>query len=377
MSDVIVKPVNDKSGRMDFLNVPFTVFRDDANWVAPLFLERLDHINPKKNPYFEHAEAQLFVAYRDGKPVGRISAQDDSLRLEIHKDNAGLFGFLDAPDDAEIFAVLLNAAAQWLKARGRSKMLGPFNFSINDEMGMLIDGFDTPPNMMMAHSRAHYSKQVEALGMTKAKDVLAYHYEFNEPPALVGRLQKRALASKDFSVRPLNMRDMKSEIRLIMSIFNDAWSNNWGFVPFTESELNKLGNDLKLLVNGNYAAIAFYKGEPAAVVISLPNLNDWIAGMNGRLLPFNWAKLVARVLRKKPRSLRMPLMGVIKKFHDTPVGATLATLIVEAMRSYHASRGGKTGELSWILEENYPVRKMIESFGGRAYKTYRIYEKAI
>ncbi len=373
-----VKPVTDKSSKRDFLEVPHVVFRDDPHWVAPLYLERDEHLDPRKNPYFEHAEVQLFVAYKDGKPVGRISAQNDQLRLKIHNDNNGMFGFLDAVDDQKVFNALTDAAGNWLRSCGRSGMIGPFSFSINDETGMLIDGFNSSPNMMMGHGCPHYAVHMDALGFQKAKDVIAYHYDFGpEAPALVTRVQQRAMASGDFSIRPLKLSDMKNEIRVIMDIFNDAWSNNWGFVPWTEAELDKLGKDLKLLVTGHYGYIASYKGEPAAFVITLPNLNDWIKGMSGKLLPFNWAKLAAKVIKKKPTSLRMPLMGVRRKFHSTPTGSALSVLVIEAARQYHVSRGGKTGELSWILEDNYPVRKIIEAFGCVPYKTYRIYEKAL
>jgi hypothetical protein len=373
-----VKHVVDKAGKRDFLSVPHVVYKDDPHWVAPLYLERDEHLDPRKNPYFQHAEVQLFVAYKNGRPVGRISAQNDTLRLETHKDNKGMFGFLDAVDEPEIFTALTEAAGDWLKAKGRSAMIGPFSFSINDETGMLIDGFESSPNMMMGHARPHYSRNMDILGFKKAKDVIAYHYDLSrDVPPLVKRVQQRAMASGDFTIRPLKLSDMKNEIRLIMDIFNDAWSNNWGFVPWTEAELDKLGKDLKLLVTGQYGYIASYKGEPAAFLVTLPNLNDWIKGMKGKLLPFNWAKLIGKVIQKKPESLRMPLMGVRRKFHSTPAGSALAILIIEAARNYHVSRGGKTAELSWILENNYPVRKMIESSGGVPYKTYRIYEKAL
>lgn len=376
MSNIIVKPVTSKTDKMDFLQVPFTVYKDDPNWVAPLFLERLDHINPRKNPYFQHADVQLFVAYKDDKPVGRISAQDDHLRTKIHKDNKGMFGFIDSLDEAPIYAALTQAAAQWLKARGRSGMLGPFNFSVNDEMGLLVEGFNTPPSMMMPHGKAYAAARLEEQGFTKAKDVIAYFYELGPQPAILQKVQKRALASGDFAIRPMNLKDMQNEIRLIRDIFNDAWSANWGFVEWTEAELDKLGKDLKLLLNGNFGYIASYKGEPAAFVVTLPNLNEWISGMNGRLLPFNWARLISHVIRKKPKTYRMPLMGVRRKYHSTLVGSSLATLVIDAARGYHYARGGKTAELSWILEDNWPVRKIIEAFGATPYKTYRIYDKA-
>ncbi len=375
MSDLSVKEVTDKKDIRDFLEVPFVTYANDPNWVAPLFFERKEHLDPKKNPYFQHADVKLFVTYRGGKPVGRISAQDDRLRLEIHKDNRGLFGFFDSVDDPAVATALTSAAEDWLKSRGRSGVLGPFNFSINEEMGLLVDGFGTPPNAMMPHGRPHYASLLEEQGFSKAKDVIAYHYTLGPQPAILQKVVKRAMASGDFSVRPVNIKDMKNEIRLIRDIFNDAWSANWGFVEWTEAELDKLGKDLKLLVNGNFGYIASYRGEPAAFVVTLPNINEWISGMNGKLLPFNWVKLVGHVIRKKPNSYRMPLMGVRRKFHSTLTGSSLATLVIDAARGYHYARGGKTAELSWILEDNYPVRKIIEAFGATPYKTYRIYQK--
>jgi hypothetical protein len=375
MSEVTVKPVTDKAGRNDFLQVPFHVFRDDSHWVAPLFLERYEQLDPKKNPFFQHAEVQLFVAYKGGKAVGRISAQNDRLRLQHQPDNCGMFGMFDCVDDKDVAEALTSSAASWLKDRGRTGMLGPFSLSINDEMGLLIEGFDTPPSMFMAHSRPHQRGLLEDLGFTKAKDVIAFHYDFGAQPEVLQRVQKRALANGDYTLRPLDLKNIQSEVRVLISIFNDAWSGNWGFVPFTEAELTKLAKDLKLLINSNFGAVASYKGEPAAFVVTLPNLNEYIKGMNGRLLPFNWAKLASRVLRKRPETFRMPLMGVRRKFHGTAVGSILANLVVESARSYHVTRGGTSAELSWILEDNYPVIKMIETFGGKPYKTYRIFKK--
>jgi hypothetical protein len=375
MSTVSIVPVSGKSGLKDFLHVPFTVYKDDPNWVAPLFLERQDHLNPKKNPFFEHAEAQLFVAYRSGKPVGRISAQDDRLRLQHQPDNCGMFGFFDCIDEKDVANELIHAAEDWLKGRGRSGMLGPFCFSINDEMGLLIDGFDTPPSMMMPHGRPHMRALLEGAGLTKAKDVIAYHYEFGGQSTLMKRVKARALSSGDFTLRPLNTKDFQSEVRVLMSIFNDAWSGNWGFVPFTEAESSKLATDMKMLIGPGFGAVASYKGEPAAFVVTLPNLNEYIKGMNGRILPFNWIRLAMNVLRKRPQTFRMPLMGVRRKFHGTSVGSTLAALVIEEVKEYQLSRGGTSAELSWILEDNLPVRKIIETFNATPYKTYRIFKK--
>jgi hypothetical protein len=376
MSDIQVRPVNDKKGTRDFLDVPFALYRDDPTWVAPLYLERLDHLNPKKNPYFKHAEAQLFVAYRGGRPVGRISAQHDRLRLEHHKDNTGQFGFFESENDPAIAQALFTAAEHWLKARGLARVQGPFNFSINDELGLLVKGFERKPNMMMGHARPYYDALVAGNGYRKIKDLIAYYTEDLGPlPPLLMRVTKRALASGDIVIRPLDKKNIKHDIAIVMDIFNDAWSHNWGFVPFTSAELEKLANDMKMLVHGDYVAIATYKGELAAMSVTLPNLNDWIDGFNGRLLPFNWLKLAKSVIAKRPHSIRMPLLGVRKKFQDSLAGSALAVSVIDHVRNYHISRGTKACEMSWILEDNMRIRHIIEELGGIADKTYRIYGK--
>jgi GNAT superfamily N-acetyltransferase len=373
-----VKPVQGKAGIKDFLQVPFEIYAKDPLWVAPLFVERLDHLNPRKNPYFDHAEAQLFVAYRDGVPVGRISAQDDRLRKEHHRDGVGQFGFFECVDDGEVAAALFNAAKNWLKARGFSAMQGPYSFSINDEIGVLIEGFDTPANMMMGHAVPYYDRLIKSQGLDKAKDVVAYFTDNDGPLSpVLQRILKRATASPELSVRPLNKKNIKSEIAIIMKIFNDAWSDNWGFVPFTDKELAKLGSDLKMLVADDFGAIAYVKGEPAAFTVTLPNLNEWIDGFNGKLLPFNWMKLAGRVIAKKPRTVRMPLMGVLKKYQDGALGSTLALMVINAIREAHIKRGVKGCEMSWILEDNLRTRHIVETVGAKHYKTYRVYEKAI
>ena len=375
---VRVIPVRSKAERKAFLDVPFALYRDDPNWVAPLYLERYEHLDPKKNPYFRHAEVELFIAMKGDRPVGRISAQVCRLRSDLYRDGAGQFGFLEAENDPEVFAALLEAAAHWLEDRGMSSLQGPFNFSINDEMGLLIDGFDTPPSMMMGHALPYYAERMDALGFAKAKDVIAYDFrDSGEMPQTLKAAYERALASNELRVRPLDKKNLMRELEIIVSIANDAWSDNWGFVPWTQEEMTALGNNLKMLVTGDYIAIAEYKGEPAAMAVSLPNINDWIHGLNGRLLPFGWAKLAYNLLARPPRSVRMPLMGLRKKYHRSSIGAVLGMATLARVRNYHVGRGTLRGELSWILEDNKRMRHMIEAFGGVPYKTYRIYEKAI
>jgi hypothetical protein len=364
--------------KVAFLRVPRLVFADDTNWIAPLDLERREHLDPRKNPYFQHADVQLFVAYDGDRPVGRISAQHDRLRLEHHHDGRGQFGFLDAIDDARVFTALLGAAEDWLRKRGLTATHGPFNFSINDEMGLLVSGFDTPPNMMMGHALPYYARHLEASGYGKIKDVLAYDYEGLIPlPRAMQVMLDKVKATGDLTLRPLSKKHLDRDLAIIIDIFNDAWSGNWGFVPMTREEITALGKNLKMLVGENYISIASYKGVPAAMAITLPNLNDWIRDLDGKLLPLGWAKLAWRLLMKPPRSVRMPLMGVRRRYHNTIIGSALAGAVIDTLRSYHLGQGTKHGELSWILEDNKPMRRIIEALGGTPYKTYRIYEKSL
>jgi GNAT superfamily N-acetyltransferase len=375
---ISVRPVTGKADLKAFLDLPFRLYANDPNWVAPLYLERLEHLDPKKNPYFRHAEVALFLAYEGTRPVGRVSAQFCRLRAARHGDGVGQFGFLEAVDDPAVFAALFAKASEWLAAQGASRLQGPFNFSINDELGLLVEGFDTPPSMMMAHALPYYAGRIEEQGFAKAKDMIAYDFaDSGELPRVLQLSLKRAQANPDIRLRPLDKKKLMSELEIIVSIANDAWSSNWGFVPWTQEEMTALGNNLKLLVTGDYIAIAEYKGEPAAMAVSLPNINDWIAGLNGKLLPFGWARLAWNLFARPPRSIRMPLMGVRKAYHGSAIGGVLGMAALARVRNYHVSRGTMKGELSWILEDNMPMRHMIEAFGGKPYKTYRIYEKPI
>jgi hypothetical protein len=370
-----VRPADGASDLAKFLAVPFPIYAGDPNWVAPLFLERKEHLDPRKNPYFAHADVQLFLAERDGKPVGRISAQIDRLRLEKHRDNTGQFGFLEAPDDREVFAALLGAAERWLAERGMKRVQGPFSFSINDETGLLIHGFDRPPSMMMGHARPYYAIHLDALGYRKAKDVIAYDYDARNPlPRSMAAIVEKAKRSANLVIRPFSKNNLARDLAIVIDIFNDAWSDNWGFTPMTKEEVTALGKNLKMLVNDGYIAIAELSGEPAAMAVSLPDINRWIAGLNGKLLPFGWLK-VMRHLFRPPEAARIPLMGVKKIHHGTPMSAALALGVIDAIRAYHSGRGTYRAELSWILEDNWPMRRIIESLGAVAYKTYRVYEK--
>jgi GNAT superfamily N-acetyltransferase len=230
----------------------------------------------------------------------------------------------------------------------------------------------------MGHALPYYARHVEALGYRKAKDVFAYDYNALIPlPRSMQAMVDKIRSAGDLSIRPLSKRHLERDLAIIISIFNDAWSQNWGFVPMTHEEITVLGKNLKMLVGERYVAIANYVGEPAAMAVSLPNLNDWISDLDGKVLPFGWAKLAWRLLARPPRSVRIPLMGVRQHYQGTAIGSALALSVIDAVRSYHLSRGTTRAELSWILEDNLPMRRMIEALGGVAYKTYRIYEKSL
>ncbi len=378
IAGVEIRQVVTKADKMAFLRVPFRVFAGDKNWVPQLFLERLEHLDPKKNPFFDHAEVAFWVAFRAGEPVGRISAQICSIHQRQYPTKTGQFGFLDAIDDETVFNQLLSVAANWLQSRGMKHIQGPFSLSINDEAGLLVDGFDTPPSLMMGHARPYYAKHLERLGYFKVKDLIAYDYSFATGDfTVIERLTKRMKKTANLSVRPLDKKNLDRDLAIIIDIFADAWSENWGYVPMTQAEIDMLGKNLKMLVKEGYVAIASIDGEPQAMGVTLPNLNDAIYDLNGKVFPFGWLKIIWRIIIRPPKSVRLLLMGVRKRYHNTTRGTALAVSMINELRHYHHGRGTQNCEMSWVLEDNKAMRHMIEFLGAKSYKTYRIYERAI
>lgn len=358
--------------------MPCGLYADDPNWVAPLRFERLEHLDPRKNPYFAQAEVAYWTAWRGTRPVGRISAQVNRAHLARHQDASGHFGFLEGADDPAVFEALFGAVEAWLTERGMNRAVGPFSLSINDESGLLVEGFDRPPALMMGHARPYYAGRVEACGYRKARDLLAYRYELSEaPPANVVALVEKLESDPTLRIRPLDMRRYDEDIATIVEIFNDAWADNWGFVPLTSEEARFLAKNLRPLVTPDFVAIAEMAGKPVAMAVTLPNLNEAIADLGGRLLPFGWAKLVWRLKLRGLASARLPLMGVRQAYRNGPLGAALALGVIEAVRARHAAAGTRWAELSWVLEDNRPVRRIIEMLGAKPYKTYRMYEKEL
>jgi hypothetical protein len=375
---VTVEAVAGRAEMRRFLEVPWTIYADDPNWVPPLIFERLQHLDPAKNPYFDRAEAAFWTARRGETLVGRISAQVNRAHLEAHDDATGHFGFLEAADDEAVFEALLSAAEGWLHDRDMTRVVGPFSLSINDESGLLIDGFDTPPYLLMGHNPPYYPRRLEAQGYRKVKDLIAYSFDLTrDPPAIAVAALEKLKRNPDLRLRPLDMAHFEADMATIVDIFNDAWSNNWGYVPMSPEEVRFMGENLKPLVKPGFICIAELKGEPVAMAVTLPNVNEAIADLDGRLLPFGWAKLLWRLKVKGLKSARMPLMGVRRHLHGTPLGFALALAVIETTRRSHLQYGTTLSELSWVLEDNRPVRRAIELPGGQPYKTYRLYEKGL
>ena len=370
----IVK-VNNRKDLNDFIRLPWSLYRDDPMWVPPLLLERRMHLSAK-NPYFEHAKFCSWIAYRDDMPVGRISAQIDRLHVERYQDATGFFGMLEAEDDIRTFQILLNTAQNWLRKQGMRRICGPFNLSINQELGLLVDGFDAPPSLMMGHARPYYASNIEKCGYQKEKDLLAYMINADFKMAAAGK-RVMARSQDQIQIRNLKKSNFIDELKVIRDVFNDAWSQNWNFVPFTSAEFDHLGKDLKMLAEEDLVKIAEINGEPSAFIVVLPNINEIIRDLNGKLLPFGWLKMLWRLKIKYPKTSRIPLMGVRCRYHDTLMGAALAFSVIAAVQQSALKRGLEKVELSWILEDNKGMRSIIESIGGYVYKTYRIFSKQL
>jgi hypothetical protein len=378
MTDLEVVAVSSRRDLDDFIALPHAIFADDPNWIAPLHAERHDHLNRRRNPYFRHAEAQLFLARRGGRAIGRISAQIDRLQPQHPAGPTGQFGFLDAIDDSEVFAGLLHRAECWLRDRGRTRIEGPFSFSINDESGLLVEGFHKPPFIMMGHGRPYYARHVLTANYHPLKDLLAYEYDLRNPiPRAAEAMIAKNRASGKLVIRPLSKRNLSRDLETIIDIFNDAWCDNWNFVPMTSEEINRLGNILRLLVPAGHVAIAYWQGEPAAMVVTLPDINGMIRDLDGRLLPFGWAKLLWRLKFRHHAGARLPLMGVRRRYRSTSVSAMLCFALIATVRDYHLARGTLRSELSWVLQDNMPLRHILDAIGAVPYKTYRVYEKTL
>lgn len=360
-----------------FLDVVDTIYRDDPHYIRPLDMDLKDRLSPKKNPFFEHAEGTVFTAHRAGKCVGRVTAQIDREHQARYKDDVGFFGFLDTIDDAEVARALLEQAERWLKARGMKTARGPFSLSINDEIGCLVDGFDSPPTLMNPHHRPYQGGLIERAGYAKAKDVFGWRYEVGEPNARVKKAQEDIRAMPEVSVRKLSTKTIDKDVDSTLDIFNDAWSENWSYVPATRREAEKMAADLKMFLVPDITVLVLIDNEPAAVALALPNVNELIPDLHGKLFPLGLPKLLWRLKVEGARSGRLLILGIKKKFRTQRKYAALSLFLYAEMNDGGRRAGMTWGELGWTLEDNAAVNAGIRMMGAKKYKVYRVYEKSL
>jgi GNAT superfamily N-acetyltransferase len=380
---VAIREVTSASDRRAFVGYQWQANEGDRHWVPPLKSEVMGLITPEKNPWFEHAEAAFFLAERGGKIVGRISAQIDRLVLAMPEEQGGgpgtgHWGMLEAAD-GEVVAALLERAEEWLRSRGMTRSVGPFSLSIWDEPGLLVQGHDHSPTLMMGHHQPAYAGWVEQQGYVKAKDLVTYEIDTRyEMPPLVKRLVAGGERNKSLRIRKVDKSRFAEEAATILAILNDAWSDNWGFIPLTDAEIAYAGKKLKPIVYEELIRIAELDGEPVSFMMTLPDLNDLTRDLDGRLFPFGWAKLLWRLRKHQVRTLRVPLMGVVKRLQATRLAGQIALMLVEyirvdALKNYSATRG----EFGWVLEDNTGMLAIAEALDAKLNRVYRIYEKAL
>jgi len=369
-----IREVTDKRSLKKFIRVPWAIYKNDPNWIPPLLMERKEALS-SKHPYFKHAKWKAWIAFQDDKPVGRISAQIDELHQQRYNNKTGFFGLIEAPEDDAVFSALFETAENWLRGQGMKHIVGPFNLGINQEIGILTEGFDTPPCVMTSHSPRYYGASIEKCGYQPAQELLAYELDIHTyvTPSTKQELIDRTAGR--IKVRQLNRKTMEADFEVMRDVFNDAWQDNWNFVPFTREEFAAVGKEMLTVVPPDFLQIAELDGEPSAFIAMLPDINMAIADLNGRLLPFGWAKVLWRLKVRFPTRCRIALMGVRKKYQNTIFGPAMAFMVVDSVLVPGLSRGGQRVELSWILEQNKPTRNMIEKFGGKITKRYHMYSK--
>ncbi len=369
MNNIQIQKVEGKRALMNFIKLPWKIYRDDPHWVPPLIRERKNFFNPQKNPFYRHSQIELFLAVDGTKPIGRIAALVNHNHNRFHQEKTGFFGFFEVPPQYPIAQRLLDQACCWLREKGMKVMRGPMNFSTNDECGLLIEGFDSSPTIMMPYNPPYYQEYMEKYGLEKAKDLYAYLIDHSQqPPERMIKVAERVKEKEGLHIRQVNLKRFEDEVRLIKQIYNQAWSNNWGFVPMTDEEFDHLAKELKKLVVPELVLIAEVDDEPAGFSMALPDYNQALKKVNGRLFPWGLFKLLWYV--KRIDSIRVLTMGVVHKYQKR--GIDLIFYLETFNRG--VKKGYKRGELSWILEDNLLMNRALEDLGAKIYKKYRIYE---
>jgi hypothetical protein len=378
MARVSIRPVRSRSELKRFVKVPFRLHRESPQWVPPLIFERMQFLDRKKNPWFEHGEAEYFIAERDGEPVGRITSHVDSRWDRFQGGKDAMFGFFEAEEDPEVVRGLFDAAAEWAVARGRERLLGPMDFTTNDEIGILIEGFERRPMILEPWHPPYYQRLIEAEGFGKAMDVLMWELRMGElkegervDPSIHEAAEK-ALRDEGITIRNMRKREMAAEVRRFMDVYNEAWGDNWGFVPITDAEVEFQAKNLKQVLDEEWTFMAEKDGEVVGAALTLPDINRVLAGLNGRLLPFGWAKFLLG--RRKIDRLRVFALGVKHDYRHTGVAAGL---YLEHIKLAALPDKIHWGEMGWILETNKPMNRAMEGMGGKVVKKYRLYERSL
>lgn len=382
-AQVVIEPVHGKTGRAAFVDVGRRFAAETPHSVPQLRSEQLELLDPDRNPLFEHAEVQLFIARRGGKDVGRIAACVDRLMLEMRPEQGfgpgtGIFGYFDAEDEAVAHA-LLAAAESWLRERGMTHVLGPISLSMWEEPGLLVAGHDHPPTVLMGHHPAHYRGYIESAGYEVAKRLFTYELDVSEDfPPLVRRIVQSGRRNPRIRIRPVDHANYTQDVRTVLHILNDAWSNNWGFVPFTEREIEYGAKKLKPLVREELTRIAELDGKPVAFMLALPDMNEPLARIGGKLFPFGWITMLRWLRKPRARTARVPLMGVLKEFHNSRLASQLAFMMISDIREDTTRVNGTTrGEIGWILEDNQGMIAIADTIESEINREYAIYRKAL
>lgn len=370
-----IRQIQNKKDLLDFIKFPWKVYRNDPFWVPPLIADRKDFFNPQKNPFFKHSEVVFYLAEKDDEVAGRICGIVNNNHIDFHKEKAGFFGFFECVNDFEVAKLLLDKVKEWLKSKGMEIMRGPMNFSTNDEVGFLLEGFDSSPVFMMTYNPPYYLDFMEKYGMDKAKDLFAYYFDKTyKPPDRVVRMGERIVNKQDVRARCINLKNFEQEIQKIKRIYNSAWSKNWGFVPMTDDEFDHLAKNLKMIVDPHMVFIAEVDGEPVGFSLALPDLNLVLKRLNGKLFPFGLLRLLWHTkVRKTIDGVRILTMGVIPAYQKRGIDNIF---YIRTIRD-GIKRGYKWAEMSWVLEDNILMNRVLKILGAKLYKKYRIYEMRI
>ncbi len=375
-ADIRIVPVLSKNDLSEFIALPYFLYQDDPHWVPPLKFERRNLIDPKINPYFLNGSGQLFLAKRGSQSVGRISAQISGEYERHYKERIGHFGFFEVEDQLETAQALWQAAEKYFRKNKIARVQGPFNYSINEESGLLIEGLGEPMVMMSPYNPPYYEAFLTSLGFAKVKDLYAWRFQANQLAEEAIEISHEIMKDPHVKIVPFSKKNLQKDCENLAQVFNSAWKDNWGFIPMTAAESHRMAHEIKLILDPAVAFRVEIKGVPAGVCLAVPNINEIIKDLDGNLFPIGWAKLLWRLKRKKTKSARLMILGVTEEFRTYALGG-LSILLMAQCAERGIQRGYQWAELSWTLEDNDRINQGIEFMGGKRYKTFRIFEKSI